>query len=672
MRGAGKTTRAAALLALVLAACRGAPEVEPVPMPAPDKAPPWIAPDKPPAAIASYSIQASLDVATHQLRARQTLTWVNSGHEPVDVLPFHLYMNAFKNEDSVFMRESRGKHRGERAANHGWGWIEVNAIAVDGGPDASGRLRYPAAPDETVMELPLEAPVPPGGTVNVTIMFEVQLPVVFARTGYKGDFHLVGQWFPKIGVRVGEPGAERWHCEPFHLMSEFFADFGNYDVTLTVPDTHVIAATGVLAEARDNQDDTRVLRYKAEGVHDFVWMADPFMEIVKANAHTPHGPVEVWVYSRPEQREFAERHLAAAVATVEQLSVMIHPYPWARMTVIDPPPDAAGGAGGMEYPTLVTTAADSIFTPEGVWLPEFVTVHEVGHNWFQGILASNEVDEAWLDEGMNEYIDGVIMNKLYGRETSGIDWEPFRANIEGMRLVMGGEFRRLPDPIAQRSYDFCDFKSYGSATYSKTAAVMSTLEHAVGSKKFLAALRAYGKEMAFKHPTEADLVRILERELGQDVDWFLQPALHRLGAADLRVRDISCRLKRPARGVFGRGGHRKVVDADAPADAPYRCEVLVENLGTVPVPVDVEMVLDDGRKIVKRWEDRGQGRRWHRFEIEDPQPVVEVTIDPDNRVALDDGGLYRSLRVRPETEAIDRTAARAQFWTQTAMQVLGL
>ncbi|HEU5059888.1 MAG TPA: M1 family metallopeptidase [Kofleriaceae bacterium] len=662
----------ALLLALLLAACRGTPEVEVVPMPAPDKTPPWIATDKPPPAIASYTIQATLDVGTHQLRGRETLTWVNSGHDPVDVLPFHLYMNAFKNEDSVFMRESRGKHRGERAARAGWGWIEVNAIAVDGGPDASGRLRYPALPDETVMELPLDKPVPPGGTVSVTIMFEVQLPVVFARTGYKGDFHMIGQWFPKIGVRVGEPGKERWHCEPFHVMSEFFADFGNYDVTLTVPDTHVVAATGVLAEARDNQDETRVLRYKAEGVHDFVWMADPFMEIVKASAHTPHGPVDVWVYSRPAQREFAERHLAAGVATIEALSVMIHPYPWARMTIVDPPPDAAGGAGGMEYPTLVTTAADSVFAPEGVWLPEFVTVHEVGHNWFQGILASNEVDEAWLDEGMNEYIDGVVMEKLYGRETSGLDWGGFRAGIESIRLVMGGAFRDLPDPIAQRSYLFCDFSSYGVATYSKTAAAMSTLEHAVGSKKFLAALRAYGAEMAFKHPTEADLLRILERELGQDVDWFLQPALHRLGAADLRVRGISCRLKRASRGVFGRGGHRKVVDADPAPDAPYSCEVVVENLGNVPVPVDVEMVLDDGRRVVKRWDDRGDGPRWHRFELEDRQPVVEVTIDPANRVALDDGGLRRSLRVRPESEAIDRSAAHAQFWTQTAMQVLGL
>jgi hypothetical protein len=659
------------MVALFLTACRGAPDVEVVPMPGVDKSPPWIAPGPPPPAIASYAIQATLDVETHQLRGRETLTWVNPGKDPVSQLAFHLYMNAFKNEDSVFMRESRGKMRGAKATRNSWGWIEVNAISIDGGPDRTPEMKFPG-PDETVMEVPLETPVAPGQAVKVTILFEEKLPVVFARTGYKGDFHMIGQWFPKIGVRVGEPGKERWHCEPFHLMSEFFADFGNYDVTLTVPDTHVVAATGVLVEARDNQDDTRVLRYKAEGVHDFVWMADPFMEIVKANAHTEHGPVDVWVYHRPAQRAFAERHLGAAVATVEGLSKMVYPYPWARMTVIDPPPDAAAGAGGMEYPTLVTTAGDSVFAPEGVRIPEFVTVHEVGHNWFQGILASNEVDEAWLDEGMNDYIDAVLMNKIYGEQLSGVDWGPFFAGISDLRLVAAGSFRDMPDVIAQRSFEFNDYRSYGGVTYAKTSAAMATLQHAVGDDKFLAALHAYGKEMGFKHPTEADLVRILERETGQKLDWFLGPALHQTGAADLRVRDISCRRKRASRGVFGRGGHRKVVDPEPAPDAPYRCDVVVANIGTVPIPVDVELTFADGRRVVKRWDDRGQGPRWHRFEIEDRQPVTEVVIDPKNRVDLDDGGIHRTLRVEPETEAVDRAAAHTQFWTQTAMQVLGL
>ena len=108
------------------------------------------------------------------------------------------------------------------------------------------KLRYPNLPDETVVELPLAEPVEPGSTVEISFKFTAQLPEVFARTGYKGDFNLVGQWYPKIGVRVGPPGAERWECQPLHLHTEFFADFGNYDVTLTVPSTHVVAATGLI------------------------------------------------------------------------------------------------------------------------------------------------------------------------------------------------------------------------------------------------------------------------------------------------------------------------------------------------------------------------------------------------------------------------------------------
>ncbi len=122
-------------------------------------------------------------------------------------------------------------------------------------------------------------------------------------------------------------GEEAWHCEPFHAMSEFFADFGNYDVTLTVPDTHVVAATGMLVKARDNADATRTLTYRAEAVHDFVWMADPFMQTISGLARTSTGDVEVRVYFRPEQAEFAERHLAAGIGAIEQFSKTVRAVP---------------------------------------------------------------------------------------------------------------------------------------------------------------------------------------------------------------------------------------------------------------------------------------------------------------------------------------------------------
>src|SRR5262249_27451262 len=151
-------------------------------------------------------------------------------------------------------------------------WIQIDSVQV-GGAELVSKLAYPGAPDETVVQLPVKPAVEPGATIEVTFKFTEQLPEVFARTGYKGDFHMVGQWFPKIGVRTGPPGAEHWECQPFHANTEFFADFGTYDVKLTVPSTHVVAATGVLTAAQESPGGTRTLTYHAEDVHDFAWMA---------------------------------------------------------------------------------------------------------------------------------------------------------------------------------------------------------------------------------------------------------------------------------------------------------------------------------------------------------------------------------------------------------------
>ncbi|HWM87417.1 MAG TPA: M1 family metallopeptidase [Kofleriaceae bacterium] len=659
-------------LAVVAAACGDDREPEARPLPAPDTRPAFQRPGPPPPAVASYRIEAVLDAKKRVISASQTLTWRNTGKTAVRELPFHLYLNAFKNETSVFMRESRGRHRSARASRSNWGWIEVKSIRVGDGADVARKATFPG-PDETVLQLPLDKPVAPGATVQVSMTFDAQLPEVFARTGFKGDFIMVGQWFPKIGVRVAQGAQETWHCEPFHVMSEFFADFGNYDVSLTVPDTHVIAATGVLARSRDNPDATRTLQFRAEAVHDFAWMADPFMETVSGLARTANGPVEVRVYFRPEQRDFAQRHLSAGIGAIEQFSRLLVPYPWARMSIIDPPPDAVGGAGGMEYPTLVTTAADSPFIPERVTLPEFVTVHEVGHNWLQGILASNEVDEAWLDEGMNEYVDGLVMDALYGAEASILDRFGLYAGFFPLQSALDPSYAEIPEPTAQPSYRFVDDSSYGTATYGKTASMMRTLEKVVGSQRFLAALRGYAEKFAFGHPREADLLAALESGVGQDLDWFLGPALHSpASAADLRVRSIRCRVRREPQGVFGRGAERRLVDTDAPDDAPRACDVVVENLGRVPVPVDVELTFADGKVLRKRWDDRGEGPRWTRFEVEHTEPVVEAVIDPDGVVLLDDGGVRRGLRVVPESGPAAHAATNGQFWTQTAMQLVGL
>jgi hypothetical protein len=620
--------------------------------------------------LASYAIDARLDAAAHRITATQTLTWVNSGTTAVDTLPFHLYLNAFKNESSLFMVESGGQHRGERATDEGWGWIDVTSIKV-AGAELRPTARFPG-PDETVLELPLTAPVEPGQTVVVDFAFTAQLPEVFARTGYKGDFTMVGQWFPKIGVRTGLPGAETWVCEPFHANSEFFADFGTYDVTLTVPDTHVVAATGILTAVTDHPDPTRTLVYRAEDVHDFAWMADPYMEVMSGTARVEGHQVEVRVYHRPAQRDFARRHLAAGIGTIEQLSTLLAPYPWPVMSIVDPPLDAAGSAGGMEYPTLVTTAGDHAGMRPGMRLPELVTIHEVTHNWFQGLLASNEGAEGWLDEGLTEWASAVVLARLYGERGSFVDWMGWTGEYLHVQRAIYGDLADLPTPIATESWRFVDFETYATATYAKTSLALRTLENLVGRDAFSAAMGVYAREWLFRHPTGTDLFATLGRALDRDLSWFVQPAFYGTGVVELAVQSSDCKAKHDPRGVFGEGDTRKTVSSKtAPDTAAWQCEVVITNTGTVPVPVEIELRFADGGRQRELWDHKGPPF-WHRIRFERSSPLTEIEIDPDSKVLLTDDLLDDHIRREPETRAAMRAGARAGFWAQTLMQVLGL
>jgi uncharacterized protein with GYD domain len=645
------------------------------PLPAPDNVPALRGggPARSPR-IANYKIDARLDAETHQITATQTLTWKNTGTQPVSMLPFHMYLNAFKNESSRFMQSGRGTMRGANRTT--WGWISVESVQVGGaelistwGPAAAN------APDESVYELVLPSEVAPGASVDVAMKFTAQLPEVWARTGYKGEFHLVGQWFPKIGVRVtedrGDEVVERWECQPFSAFTEFFADFGTYDVTITVPETYVVAATGVLTAAIESPGNTRTFTYRAEDVHDFGWMADPYMEVMKRDVSVAGGgTVDVRVYHRPAQEEFAQRHLDAATAAMNRFSEWFVPYPWAVMSVIDPPPEATAGAGGMEYPTFVTTAGDSLWARPGVRVPEYTTVHEVGHNWFQGILASNEPIEAWLDEGVNSWADANVMADVYGTRTSGLDWMGWQADMSALIYAAFDDPSSLPVPIATAAAAFIDEESYGMVTYLSTQRALHTLEKTFGPKKFRAAMKKYAEKWAFKHPTGKDLFDTLSAELGQNLDWFFGPVFHQVGGMRFAIRTAACRRAHPPRGVFGDGPSRKTTtETDAPETGTYVCEVVVTNTGTVHMPINIELSFVDGTSQRVRWENRGD-ETWKRFVVERSSELAEVWLDPDREIVL-----QSPMTMRYRLVGDGRPSFRAAAWigaqTQTLMQVVG-
>jgi hypothetical protein len=324
----------------------------------------------------------------------------------------------------------------------------------------------------------------------------------------------------------------------------------------------------------------------------------------------------------------------------------------------------------MEYPTLVTTAGDSVFARPGIKLPEYTTVHEVGHNWFQGILASNEPEEAWMDEGINEWADAHVMAELYGARTSGIDAFGFQADLVALRNAVLPDPSSLPQPIATAAYAFVDSDAWAVATYEYTMRAMLTLEHEVGTAKFMAAMKAYAKAFAFKHPTGADLFSTLSHELGEDFSWFFGPAFQQVGGTRFKIRSTACRQAHELRGVFADGANKKTkTETEAPDTGTWVCEVVVENTGPVHVPVDVELDFTDGSSQRMHWDDKGAGT-FERFTVEHSTKLASVRIDPDN-VEVIDSPLEHSYRLEGQGAASLRAGARIGSWAQTLMQLVG-
>jgi len=610
--------------------------------------------------IANYDIDVKLDAKNRQLHGHEVLKWFNKSADVIHELQFHLYMNAFRNNRSTFMRESGGSLRGLKMDADGWGFIRVNKIEFSPGQDVSNQMQFihpddDNAEDKTVFQIPTPKPISPGESLVVAIDFEEKLPQPpFARTGAKEEYFFVGQWFPKIGVYIDG----KWNCHQFHASSEFFADFGVYNVHMTVPEKNIVGATGLEAEVKNNGDGTATHFYHAEDVHDFAWTTSPeFVEFTGKAAD-----VNIRVLMQPDHAYQGARHVEAAKTAIQHFHDWYGLYPFPNLTVVDPR-RGAGGSGGMEYPTLIT-AGTAYGIPENLRAVEMVIIHEFGHNYWYHLLASNEFEESWMDEGINTYTETQIMNDAYG--PTGDILNCFGIELNDLQFQRA-EYLSGPDldPTVRRAWEYYSGASYAINSYSKPGVLLTTLQNYLGNETMRKVMRAYVERWRFKHPQTKDFIDVANDVSGQNLDWFFNQALFSNAKLDYSVDKITSEKISNGRGFdfsLGIGDSVKSRESkDEDTTKMYLSEVDIRRLGTFTFPVEVEVVFENGDKVREQWD--GQ-ELWKKYKYTRPSRLISATVDPDHKIVLDVNYTNNSKTIENQALGVNKQAVRFLFWIQ--------
>jgi len=605
--------------------------------------------------IVAYVIDARLDTEKHTIAAAESLTYHNLTGQPQQIFPFHLYLNAFQPQ-STFMSEVRRNNPDYEWKPEHFGEIRITRFEVESMGDLTNQIEFihpddDNALDRTVIQVKLPKPIAPGADVQFKISFEDQMPKVVARTGYVRDFFMLGQWFPKVGVWW--KGA--WNCHQFHENSEFFADFGTFDVKLTLPQNEVVGAGGDLVSSTTNSDGTKTLAFHSEDVHDFSWTASPSFQLIEDSWTGSAGRVNIHLLMSPGNLRTAPRYLQSLKGTLTLYDKWIGPYPYDRITVVDPPHGALN-AGGMEYPTLIT--ADTVWSmPHGALLPELVVEHEFGHQYWYGMVATNEFEEAWLDEGINSYVEAKVMVELYGKDTSMLNF-PFLQLGEdwGQR----DSYLSLPDtdPLTRFAWKYYNGQAYGGITYGKTATVLLTLEKIIGEGTLRQALHTYFLRYRFTHPTAEDFLKTVEEVSGKDLRWYYDQAVYGTNILDYEILDArSDRLK----------WYESSADAAKASDAVYRTYVTVHRKGDFIFPVDVAIRFDNKEIVREHWDGRD---RWVRYVYDRKSQLVSAEIDPEHAIWLDRNFYNNSFVVEPDKRASRKLTHLWIFLSEWLSQLL--
>jgi hypothetical protein len=633
---------------------------------------------------ANYTIDVKLDPQTKTLAGREIIMWRNDRDQPTSELRFHLYYNAWKNTRSTWLLERtlagqtmRGTQRNLREED--WSYVNVNSIKIlpqgkFSGTDLTSNKKF-AAPDDgnsedqTVMVVSLPQNIAPGESIQVELSFTSKIPRTFARTGFRGNYFFIAQWFPKLGVY--ENGG-RWNCHQFHAGTEFFSDYGVYDVKMTVPSNYVLGATGRLVEKINNADGTTTHRHVQADVHDFTWTTSPdYLVREKRFEHPGLPPVDMRLLIQPEHFRQAERHFAATAAALQYYGTWFGPYPYGHITVVDPAYES--GAGGMEYPTLFTCGTRWL-NPEGGGSPEGVTVHECGHQFWYGIVGNNEFEHAWLDEGFNTFSTARTMEAAFG-ESSWVR-RYFRGfipvkfdDVKLPRMTSGNRlqgYRPVATSDAQSTLTYKYFPASGARiTYDKTALWLGTLERYLGWETLQKIMSTFFERYKFKHPAPDDFFGVVNEVTGKDMTWFFDQAHRSSEVFDYAIQSVSS-LPATPEGLVERDGKTVYAGKSKPAtngsEKLFRTQVVARRNGGATFPVEVMAVFANGDTVRENWDGK---ERWKLFVYEKPARLKYAVVDPKRKLLLDLNYTNNSRMMEPaSTLPARKWASKWMIWLQ--------
>jgi hypothetical protein len=616
--------------------------------------------------INGYMISAVLDTEARTVRCTMEAFWVNNSPDLVPDIQMHLYMNAFRSNRSTFYLESGGSP-GSREKDPGW--IEISSLTDGAGTDLMPLMEY-ISPDDgnredrTVMRVILPEPAKPGDTVFIEAAFETKLPSVIRRTGFADDFFFVAQWFPKFGVyetagmRYAVKGG--WNCHQFHGNSEFYSNHSVYDVDITVPVEYVTGSGGMLmSEIISGQH--KHLKYRAEDIVDFAWTAWPGYAVLNDTWNN----VNITLLMPKDRIWQAERQFTAVKYALEYFTENVGPYPWPHLTFVDPPAKGQG-AGGMEYTTLFTTMS-AFFVPPCFRMPELVTVHEFGHAYFMGILASNEFEEPWLDEGVNSFWEGRIIDHFYGAESGILDHPLIRvADRTYARQAYIRSDSRQVTSNEMNSWSY-PHGTYGMMSYQKAATWLYTLMGIVGEETINDIFREYYRRWAFRHPSGKDFIAVVNDvvrqnhgdRFGPDMNWFFDQTLYGTGICDYKVSGISNRRYRKP---VGKAAAEDTVSVAWPkTDSLYTSVARLERIGEIMLPVDVLIRFDNGDEIHEKWDGKS---RYRDFTYTGYRKIEWVKIDPEFRITMDVNYINNSMTEKPDHAPLRRLTGRFMAFIQ--------